>query len=251
MKQNSLVSVIMAAYNAEVHVESAIRSVLNQTYNNFELIVVDDASSDSTLKKIEKLSKFDSRIKVYTNIANRGVVNSRNFATKKAQGKYIAFLDSDDLWLPEKLNKQIGCAQRENIPLLFSGYYKITPNEVMRGEVKVPKSVDYQKLLKSNYMGCLTVMYDQEKMEKFYFEEINMSEDYLLWLQMLKKIKKAVSVQEPLAKYRVASRTRASNKFKAVFYQWRIYRDYENLNIFDAFYYFLHYIIIGYRRYII
>jgi len=251
VKKNSLVSVIMAAYNAEEHIETAIRSVIQQTYKDIELIVVDDASTDSTLKKIEKLSKFDHRIKVYKNETNQGVVKSRNFATKKAQGKYIAFLDADDIWLLEKLKKQVECARVQNASILFSGYYKINPNEEMRGEVKVPQTVDYVKLLKSNYMGCLTVLYDQEKLGKQYFEEIKMSEDYLLWLQMLKKVKSAISIQEPLAKYRVAKRTRASNKFKAIYYQWKIYRECEKLGFFDAFYYFLHYVIIGYRRYII
>ena len=159
MPENNLVSIIMPAYNAELYIASAIESILGQTYQSWELLVVNDASSDSTGKIVEDIKQKDSRIRLFTNKSNQGIAESRNLALENARGKFIAFLDSDDLWMPDKLSKQVDFMNRNNSYISYSGYKRINEHGQRLGTVMPPELIRYDYLLKSNHIGNLTGIY--------------------------------------------------------------------------------------------
>jgi glycosyltransferase involved in cell wall biosynthesis len=243
-----LVSIITPLYNAEKYIEKTIESVINQTYKNWEMIIVDDYSKDNSYKLVLELSKQDKRIKLIKNDKNNGVTKTRNKGIKLAKGKYIAFLDADDLWKKEKLEKQIFFMERSKISISYTGYEKINEDGTIRGEIKVPKKVIYHESLKGNIMGCLTVIYNCEKLGKKYFKELKMSEDHVLWLEILKSTD-SYGIEKSLAKYRVLENSRSSSKIDAIKFQWEINREIEKLNIFKSIYYFIKYLWNGYKRY--
>lgn len=233
------VSIITPSHNSDNFIDKTIKSVLNQTYQNWEMIIVDDVSSDNSNIIIEEYMTKDSRIKLVKLEKNSGPAIARNRAIKEAQGRYIAFLDSDDLWTPDKLSKQISFMQENDVDLSYTGYYRIEEEsgEVI-DQIHIPKRVNYSELLKQNIIGCLTAIYDTEKLGKVYMPEILKRQDFGLWLSILKKIPYAYGVDEPLAYYRVRSSSVSSNKIHASKYNWTLYRDVEKLPIHKAIYYF-------------
>jgi teichuronic acid biosynthesis glycosyltransferase TuaG len=233
MPVNNLVSIIMPAYNAELYIASAIQSILKQSYQNWELLVVNDASSDMTAEIIEELRNTDSRIFPHTNINNMGIAASRNLALKNAKGRFIAFLDSDDLWLPDKLSTQIAFMHDTKATIVYSGYARINENGKHLGTVKPPKLLTYSDLLKSNYIGNLTGVYDCESLGKEYFKNFK-HEDYIAWLSLLKRAGYAHGLPRKLAQYRVYSGSTSSNKLKTITWQWRIYRESEQLSLIKS-----------------
>lgn len=237
----------MPLYNNEKLVEESISSVLMQDYSYWELIIVDDCSKDNSYIVAKKYES--EKIKIFKNTSNQGVSFSRNFAIKQASGRYIAFLDSDDLWEPQKLRLQIHAMHENDATISYTDYFKIDYDGKLRGIVKTPKQVDYHTLLKSNYMGCLTVMYDKMKIDQVFFPQYKKSEDYLLWLSILKNSRVAIGINIPLAKYRISKKSRSSNKVDAVICQWKIYYSKEKLGFCKSCKYFLHYLIIGIFRY--
>ncbi len=245
-----LVSVIIPSYNSEKFIEKSINSVLNQTYKNLELIVIDDKSPDNSNKIVEKYMEKDKRIRLVKLNKNNGPAVSRNKGIEEAKGRYIAFLDSDDLWLPEKLEKQIVFMKKENIPFTYSSYYLIDEEDNKIGKFITRENADYYSLLKTNFIGCLTAIYDTKKLGKIYMpEKLKKHEDFATWLKILKKIRKTKGILEPLAIYRIRKNSVSSNKIKAAIYQWKIYRKIENLNIVKSVYYMSHYIYNGLRKY--
>lgn len=244
-----LVSIITPMYNSENYIAETINSVIEQTYKNWEMIIIDDNSRDCSYNIVNEYAKKDKRIKLYKNSSNEGVVKTRNKGIDIANGKYIAFLDSDDLWKPKKLTSQIEFMEQNKIVLSYTGYEKINEDSSFRGIVKVPEKVNYKELLKSNYMGCLTVVYNQEEIGKRFFKEYRKSEDYILWLSILKEVNFAYGVSENLASYRVMSNSRSSNKIDAVKFQWEAYKNIERLGSIKSVYYLLNYMCLGYRRY--
>ena len=244
-----LVSIIMPSYNVEKYIRESIESVLLQTYTHWELIIVDDCSKDRTLEIAQEYAKLDSRIKVLKQHRNGGVVKARNRAIKEATGRYIAMLDSDDIWYADKLDSQLLIFKDKECAICYSSYHKIDEHGEVFSLVTVPEELTYSTLLKSNYMGCLTVIYDSHMLQKRYFKPMKMSEDYGLWLDILKAVGVAYGVTDSLAQYRVMSNSRSSNKQSAVKYQWQIYREREGKNILKSMYYFTNYTIKGYRRY--
>lgn len=247
--EDNLVSIITPMYNSEKYIADTVNSVIKQTYDNWEMIIIDDCSTDSGSKIVRNFIIKDDRVKLIKLKENSGVTVARNRGIKEAQGRYIAFLDSDDLWESNKLEKQINHMKEVNAAISYTGYRKINEDGNHRGVVNIPEKVNYADLLKTNIMGCLTVVYDQKQLRKRYFKELDKSEDYVLWLDILKETKFAYGVQEPLASYRVMSNSRSSNKFKVIKQQWNIYRDFEELSFFKSVYYFLNYLYYGYRRY--
>lgn len=243
-----LVTIITPLYNAEKYIEGTIESVINQTYKNWEMIIIDDDSKDNSYKLVLELAKQDKRIKLIKNKENSGVTKTRNKGIELARGKYIAFLDADDLWGKMKLEKQISFMEKSKALISYTGYEKINEDGCIRGEIKVPKKVTYNDSLKGNIMGCLTVIYNCEKLGKKYFKELKMSEDHVLWLEILKKID-SYGIEEPLAKYRVLKDSRSSSKIEAIKFQWKINREIEKLNLIESIYYFINYLWFGYRRY--
>lgn len=248
---NEQISIITPSYKSERFISQTIESVLVQTYQNWEMIIVDDNSPDNSNKIIEEYASKDSRIKLIKLDKSSGPAVARNTAIENAKGRFIAFLDADDIWLPEKLKKQINFMLKNNIEFSFTEYYKIDENgEKISGVIKRPQKVNYNKMLKSNYIPCLTAIYDTKKLGKVYMPLILKRQDYGLWLKILKKIDFAYALNEPLALYRIHSNSVSSNKFVAAYYVWKLFREVEKLNIFKSSYYFTNYMIISYFKFI-
>lgn len=243
-----LVSIITPMYNSEKYIGETIESVLNQTYKNWEMVIVNDCSTDRGPEIVKEYQKKDSRIKFYNNEKNKGVSETRNKGIKLAKGKYIAFLDSDDLWKKEKLEKQVNFMEDNDVILSYTAYEKMNEDGSKRGIIEVPTKLDYKELLKNCLIGLLTSMYRKEDLKEFRFIN-SKSEDYIFWLGILKRIKYAYGIQEPLAKYRVLNNSRSSDKIDIVKFHWHIYKNIEKLNIFSAIYYYLIYIFRGLKRY--
>lgn len=193
------VSVITPSYNSSPHISEAIASVINQSYSNWEMIIVDDCSTDNSIELIQSFVDQDSRIKLINLPENSGAAIARNTAIKAAEGRYTAFLDSDDLWHPIKLEKQIQYMKYKNIAFSFSSYEKIDENGLPFGVVYIPKKVNYYKLLKTNVIGCLTAMYDAEKLGKVYMPLNTRREDFATWLAILKQVDYAYGMPDVLA----------------------------------------------------
>ena len=230
----TLVSIIMPMYNASEYIAKSILSVQAQTFSNWELIIVDDCSIDNSYHLAKKASDDDSRIIVLSNQHNIGVAETRNRGIRKANGRYIAFLDSDDLWLPLKLDKQIKFMQERMFPICYSSYYTINSNSRRTGFRKIPSQTSYKILLNSNHIGMLTAVYDTQFFSKQYFLNIH-HEDYEMWLRLFKKIPdKIFGIKEPLAEYRVHAGSKSSNKLKALVWRWRIYHNVERLGFIKS-----------------
>ena len=239
------VSIIMASYNSGHFVQEAIRLVQRQSLGCWNLLVSDDASSDSTVEMVTCLMDGDPRIRLITSSKNRGPAHARNAAIEAATGRYIAFLDSDDLWKPHKLERQIAFMQERDIAFSFSSYDKIDEDGNFINTHYVERPVTYRDLLKSNVIGCLTAMYDTEKLGKVYMPDVRKRQDFGLWLRILKQVDAAYPISESLAQYRVRSNSVSSNKLNAAKYTWTLYRDVEKLGLLRSVYYFAHYAVNG------
>ena len=211
-----LVSVIMAAYNAEKTIEQSINSVLNQTYPAVELLVVDDYSQDRTVKLVENIMARDNRVRLIYNKENSGVSYTRKHGLEEAKGAWIAILDSDDIWAPEKLEKQIILQKKMNADLLFTGSaFMDSDGQPIDWYLHAPSEVTYRHLLKQNVLSNSSSLVRKELYEKYYAVGDGMHEDFAVWLGILKEGKKAYGVDEPLLTYRIAKSSKSGNKIKA------------------------------------
>ncbi|MED4583099.1 glycosyltransferase family 2 protein [Brevibacillus choshinensis] len=236
-----LVSVITPTYNAARFIRETIDSVKRQTYPYWELILVDDGSKDETVALIQEEMR-DSRIRLIVMPKNGGAAVARNTGISAAGGRYLAFLDSDDLWLPEKLEKQVSYMQRNDVAFSFTRYRIIQENGTQTPfVVPIPQQIDYNGLLKNTIIGCLTVMLDREKLGVVQMPNIRTRQDTALWLQILRDGHIAYGIQEELSHYRKVVGSISSNKWKAARNTWRLYRDIEKLNFLRASWCFLHY----------
>ena len=242
-----LVSIITPAYNSEKYIAEAIESVLQQSYRNWEMIIVNDASIDNTAAVVQKYIAKDPRIKVIHNSQNLGVAKSRNIALEAAKGDYIAFLDSDDFWHKSKLQKQIEFMRANNLVLTYSAFITIKEDGSYNNSRIPPKEISYKDLLRSNHIGTSTGVYDRNYFGKVTFCDTG-HEDYLFWLGLLQKITKTKGLLEPLSYYRIVSGSLSSNKLKALMWQWRIYRKFQKLSISKSLYYTLCYIYYGLKK---
>lgn len=238
----------MPNYNNSIHFYKSIESVVTQTYQCWELIIVDDCSTDSSIEIAQSYALKDKRIKVIKLKKNSGVAIARNTAIKAAKGRFIAFLDSDDIWYPEKLEKQINFMLKENVGFSYTAYEKIDQQGKLLNRVGIPKKVDYHTLLKTCVIGCLTVIYDAHKLGKIYMPIGIGREDFATWLYILKRIDYAHGISEVIGQYRVYTKQSSSNKIKMAIENWRLYRNVEKLRFIQACYYFLHYAIRGVLR---
>lgn len=240
---DSLVSIIMPLYNCENFVLDSIKSVIGQTYQNWELIIVEDQSTDNSYTLVSDFIADRPRIQLHQLSVNSGVAAARNYAVELAQGSYIAFLDSDDLWLPDKLEKQLQFMNTNHSSLSFTAYQRIDETgEISPHVVHVPSSITYNGLLKETVIACLSAMYDASRIGKFYFEtSLKKHEDYQYWLEILKTIDKADGLDYPLAYYRTRNNSLSSNKISAASYVWKIQREYQSIPLLKAAYYFTSY----------
>ncbi|MBN1624453.1 MAG: glycosyltransferase family 2 protein [Clostridia bacterium] len=239
---DGLVSVIMPAYYSEGTISAAIESVIMQTYTNWELLVYDDCSGDRTLDIAENYSVNDSRIMVVKGNLNTGVASARNKALEKAKGRYISFLDSDDRWKIDKLEKQMEFIKQSGCAMTYSSYELMESNGNTTGKVIecLYKEADYRSLLKNNYIGTLTVVIDRFHISDICFSS-SRHEDYLLWLEFVKKGYKLLGMDESLAYYRVSPKSLSGNKVKAAIWRWRVYRRNEKLGLVKSLYYMFMY----------
>ena len=232
-----LISIIMAAYNAEKTIEKAINSVLNQTYPNFELLVVNDCSKDRTVELVKSIAATDGRVRLISNVKNSGVSHTRMHGLEEAKGSWIAILDSDDAWTPEKLEKQIELQKRTNADLLFTGSaFMDSDGQPIDWYLHAPAEVSYRQLLKQNVLSNSSALVRKGLYAKYYAIGDGMHEDFAIWLSILKEGKKAYGVDEPLLIYRIAKSSKSGNKVKAAKMNWNTYR-YVGLNPIEAAYY--------------
>lgn len=227
---SDLVSIITPAYNTERYLKDTIESVIKQDYDNWELIIIDDCSKDNSKSIAERYMQVDKRIRLISLEKNSGVAFARNTGIKAARGRYIAFLDSDDLWYPDKLSSQIKYMQDNNYYFTFTGYEWIDKDGTKLNKViKVPTEVDYRRLLKGNPIGCLTVIIDRNKINKLEMLPIR-HEDYAAWLCIVGEGINAYGINRNLAQYRKTNSSLSSNKFKVIRWTWDIYRKNQNLS---------------------
>jgi len=222
------VSVIMPNYNCEKFVEETVRSVMNQTYDNWELLIVDDCSTDNSVEVLEKLCEEDVRVKLFVNEKNSGAAASRNRAMREASGRWIAFLDSDDLWLPEKLEKQLQFMTGNGYKFSYTAYEHIDESSAqMHIKVVGPKKLTKRKMFRYCYPGCLTVMYDGSEtgVVQIPDEIANGENDYAVWLKVVKYFP-CYYLDEILSRYRVRgnSLSHKSKKTKLMKNHYRLFR---------------------------
>lgn len=232
----------MPAYNAEIYIEEAIESVLSQSYTDWELIVINDCSKDSTKEIVERFCLKSKNILLINNDNNLGGAGTRNRGIDLASGRYIAFLDSDDYWTPNKLETQITYMQEKSVGFVFSSYIEFESDTNI--EIYVPPKVNYSGLLKCNYIGCLTVVYDTTMHGKFKFPLTKKRHDYALWLNMLKKFEFAFGVQKPLAFYRVQATSLSSKKSDAFSSYFYVLNKLQNIGFFKSLYYTLFFSVL-------
>jgi glycosyltransferase involved in cell wall biosynthesis len=241
-------SIITPAFNTEKYIGLAIRSVLSQTFTDWEMLIVDDCSDDNTANVVESFAALDPRIRLIQMSENAGPAVARNTAIEMSSGRYIAFLDSDDTWAPDKLERQIAFMKKNDYPFTFTAYEKINHSGFPVGRVSIPEKVTYQDLLKVCSIGCLTVIFDTNYFGKQYMPLIRKRQDYGLWLKLLKQTDYAYGLNQVLAQYRVHNESISSNKFSAAAHQWMLYRNHQQLGFFRTLYYFSHYASNGLLR---
>jgi teichuronic acid biosynthesis glycosyltransferase TuaG len=248
-----LISIITPVYNSRKYIEETVQSVLNQTYTNWEMVIVDDCSTDGSVAIINKFVAMDNRIRLIEQPVNMGHPSyARNIALKEAKGKYIAFLDSDDVWYPNKLELQTNYIKHNpDCYILCSSYEKINEHGESRNRIVLSKrKVNYKELLKSNSIGNLTGMYNQDRLGKCFQEPI-IHEDYIMWLALVKVAGSAHGIPEVTAKYRIHDNSVSSSKTKVLRAQWYIYRRILHLNVVTSIFYFTCYAYFGLKKYLI
>jgi teichuronic acid biosynthesis glycosyltransferase TuaG len=243
------VSVIMPAYNCQKTIRESIRSVREQSYKDWELIVVDDGSSDGTPNIVLDLCDQDERIVFHQNDQNRGVSATRNKGISLAQGDWIAFLDSDDCWEKDKLEKQLCRAAKKRAGFIFTGSSFINANGVpFSGIFEVPIRVTYKSLLKHNVISCSSVLIRKEYFKDIQMERDDMHEDFAVWLRILKTGVTAFGINEPLLIYRISSGSKSGNKLKTFRMTYRVYR-FVGIHPIGSFYYTIRHILGSIRKY--
>ena len=230
-----LVSIIMPAYNAEKYIEQAILSIQNQTFTTWELIIVDDVSTDTTVEIIKNACAKDPRISLHQLPQNSGTGIARNVALEQAKGRYIAFLDADDLWRKDKLEKQLQFMKARNCAFCFSYYNLINAEGKELGkQINAPKSISFSKLFVANWIGNLTAIYDSEIVGKMTISAARKRQDWTLWLKIVKRVKVAEVIPESLAYYRMGNPSVSSGKVTLLKHNYAVYRKFHKLNIVAA-----------------
>lgn len=244
-----LISVIMAAYNAESTIRRSIASVLSQTYPHFELLVIDDGSHDATAAAADEMAAGDARIRVLKNGENHGVSYTRKRGLDAARGAWVAILDADDTWAPEKLEKQIARQKESGADLLFTGSAFVdAAGRSIPWYLHAPAEVTYRQLLKQNVLSNSSALVRKELYAEHFVARDDIHEDFAIWLKILKTGRKAYGVDEPLFTFRVSGSSKSGNKVLSARMNWKTYR-YVGLNILSALYYEGWYIIRGLLKY--
>lgn len=228
--ESPLISIVMPLYNAETFIEIAVQSVLKQSYQRWELLIVNDSSTDDSLKIAEGLSEEDERIFLFSTEENQGAAYCRNLATQKAKGDFIAFLDADDFWFPQKLQTQLQFMQENACSVSFHDYLHVDEEgKSLDKRIKALPVLSYKKQLKNNYIGNLTGMYNAKKLGKIEIEFLRKRQDWALWLEAIRRSETpALGMPENLAGYRMTKSSLSAHKWELIRYNYLFYRDYLN-----------------------
>lgn len=245
---NPTVSIITACYNSEKYIEETIESVLNQTYIDWEWIIVDDCSKDDSVKIIEKYE--DDRINLIVLNENAGAAEARNVGIKKAKGRYITFIDSDDVWLPNFLETAFNYLKDNGEELVYASYKRhdedLTP---MLNDFIAEDKITFKRLMYNCPIPMLTAMYDSKRIGKIVIPEVDMREDYAMWFEVLRKIPQARAIQESLAIYRIRKSSYSRNKFLILKKQFNVYYNFLSLSLLKSTYYTIHWALNGMKKY--
>ena len=243
-----LVSVVMPVYNASKYLDEAVQSVLSQTYESFELILIEDCSKDNSLEIARSYEKQDSRVRVIVCDRNHGVAMARNIGVAEAKGDYIALMDSDDVWVESKLELQIKLLESKPAEIVYCSYDFIDEggNKKLKPFI-VPRETNYKKMLTNNVIGCSMALVDSRLLKNHLFRSEFYHEDYVLWMELLQLPVKAVGEQRVLVHYRQVSGSRSNNKINAAKERWKTYL--LKLSIYESAVAFVQYAINGIRKY--
>lgn len=242
------VSILMPVHNAESTLAASVASVRAQTRGDWELLLVDDASSDGSGALMRALAESDPRIRAESLPVNRGAAAARNHALAWARGRHVAFLDADDLWHPDKLARQLAFMARSGAVLSFTGYSRVDAEGRLIARQRVPATVDHATLLRRNLLGCLTVIHDTARSGKVPMPDLRRQHDYALWLDLTRRFGPAAGLDEDLATYRVGPGSLSGNRLAAARDLWRVYRRCERLPLLPALGYFGGYLRFALRE---
>ncbi|MBT2131670.1 glycosyltransferase family 2 protein [Aliiroseovarius lamellibrachiae] len=246
MTQTPTVSVIIPTYNAEAFLRDTVASVQAQSFTDWELILSDDASQDGTLPLAQELARQDPRIKIVQAAQNGGAAKARNRALQAATGRYMAFLDADDKWRPEKLSRQLAFMAQTGAALSYTEFMRHFESETRH--VALPATVDRKTLLRGNLIACSTAIYDRAQLGLVEMPDVRMRQDFGLWLRILDQIPMAHGLQEPLMDYTVRSDSLSSNKVKALAATWRLFHQVEGFGVLKSTWLLAHVIAGRLRR---
>lgn len=249
--EKGLVSIITPIYNGSRYVSLTINSVLNQTYSQWEMIIIDDGSTDDSCKIITEFTLTDIRIKLFSQ-KNGGSAAARNNGIRRAKGQYICLLDSDDTWEPQFLTSQLNFMKVNNAFLACSSHKRIDDNSIEILEPFIaPFKASYSDLLKSCSISCLTGIYDTEPYGKVYLKEEfkSLRDDYIYWLEIIKKVKYVYGNPEIIASYRILNNSATRNKSRLIIPQFKVFRNVEKLNFIKSLYYLSSWAVFGYFKY--
>lgn len=246
----SLCSVIIPMHNCATTIRQTVESARKQSYGDLEILAIDDASTDTTPEIIAAMAEADPRIRLVRNTANLGVAKTRNRGFSLAKGEYIALLDGDDLWEPDKLREQIALMEKSGCDFCYTSYSYMdgSGNEIGRPHI-IPRSCTYTDLLRENFICCSTVLLRAEPTRQYQMKPEFFHEDFVYWLELLKAGYTAAGCQRVLAKYRLLRQGRSHNKIQAAKNRWEIYRNYCRLGLGESLSFFLCYALNGLKKY--
>lgn len=247
MLEDKLISIITPVYNSEEYIEDCIQSVLSQTYQNWELLLIDDCSSDNSINIIEQYLD-DPRIKLFKNKSNLKPALTRNVGINNARGDYITFLDSDDFWSKNRLLNQLTFMLNNKIHMSHGNFYFCDENGKVIKQIITDKKISYKTLLKGNQFRMPTMMLSREIIEGYFFENIR-HEDYAFFLECLKRVKYSFSYENSDSYYRIRNSSVSSNKLKSAIWTFKIYYQHQKINILLSIYYFCFYAFNGFLKY--
>lgn len=251
MNTNPLVSVVVPVYNKGNYLLQAMESILCQSYDKIEIIVVDDNSTDNSLDIINNLQLSDNRIQLIKHSVNMGVADTRNDGIKAANGEYIALIDADDLWVQNKIEKQLELILSTKADIVYCSYGFINwKNEILDRNFLVSKCTNLNSFLSKSVFSCSTIFYRADIAKKFKFDSSYYHEDFVLWCTLLSEGYSAVGDEEILAYYRISNNSKTANKLKSSKHRWIAYRKVLKLGFFKSLYYYTKYIINGIRKYL-
>lgn len=241
----NLVSIITPVYNASRYIEETIQSVMNQTYQQWEWILVDDASEDESVALCQKYAELDQRIRIIELESNQGAAVARNKGLSHAIGQYVAFIDSDDVWFPTKLERQLAFMDENDYDFTYTNLSRISiEGEIIQASTKIPASLNYHQLLKNTAIACSTVVIDRNAVGDFRMPNVRRGQDTATWLMLMRERNViAYGLNEVLNLYRKVPGSISSNRMTALKRTWNVYRNVEKLPLLSATYYFVHYVI--------